>query len=145
MQREAASWYLLQLAGSRNDTNYIVQLNSWHGLLLLLCHPAPMAQDRSKAVPIQARIYSQIRFPKHQTCCWGAFSTLLPAWLLKMKQRSGRLQLIPCYHTSGLMWICKEAREVARSDMNQAELLGIVSTVSGPSTRGAVEVLKSSQ
>lgn len=55
------------------------------------CTMAPVAQDRSKAVPIWARIYSQIRFSKHQTCCWGAFSTVLPAWLLKMKQRYGRL------------------------------------------------------
>lgn len=110
------------------------------------CTTAPMAQDRSKAVPIQARIYSQIRFPKHQvSCCWGTFSTLLPNWLLKMKQRYGWLQLIPCYHTSGLMWICNEAREAAWSDMNQAKLLGMVSPVSGPSTRGTVEFLKSSQ
>lgn len=124
-----------------------------HVLLLLLCHPAPQHPwHRTGAkfipkftVPVWARIYSQTRFPKHQTCCWGALSTLLPAWLLKMKQRYGWLQLIPHYHASGLMWIHNEAREAACSDMNQAKLLGMISPVSGPSTRDAVEFLKSSQ
>lgn len=104
---------------------------------------APTAQGRSKAVLIWARIHSEIKLPKHQTCCWGAFSTLA-SLTAQMKQRYGWLQLIPCYHASGL-WICNEAREAACSDMNQAELLGMVSLVSGPSTRGAVELLKSSQ
>lgn len=30
-------------------------------------------------------------FSKHQTSCWRAFATLLPAWLLKMKQSCGWL------------------------------------------------------
>lgn len=111
------------------------------------CTMAPVAQDRSKAVPIWARIYSQIRFSKHQTCCWGAFSTVLP-WALTAQDEAKvwtTLQLIPCYHTSGLMGIRNEAREAACSDRNEAELSGMVSPVSGPSTRSTVEVLKSSQ
>lgn len=104
------------------------------------CTTSLMAQDRSKAVPPSKQEFT----PKPgflSICCRGAFSTLLPAWLLKMKQSHGWLQLIPCYHASGLMWIRSEAREAACSDMNQAEP-GMVSSCFRPIYQGCSGIFK---